>query len=43
MAVDGAALATSIGINGGLCVLFVVAFTLLRVKPFARRFYAPKR
>jgi len=43
MAVDGAALATSCGINGGLCVIFLVAFSFLRVNLLTRRFYAPKR
>jgi hypothetical protein len=43
MAVDGKALATSLGINGGVCVAFVIAFCFLRAHRATRRFYAPKR
>lgn len=43
MAVDGKALATSLGINGGLCAIFLLLFSVLRVGGITRRFYAPKR
>ncbi|KAI8468680.1 MAG: hypothetical protein J3K34DRAFT_426590 [Monoraphidium minutum] len=43
MAVDGTALATSLGINGALCVAFMLIFSVLRVRPITRRFFAPKR
>jgi hypothetical protein len=43
MAVTGTSLATALGINGGVCCLFVIIFSILRVKPFTRKFYSPKR
>ena len=43
MAVTGEALATSLGLNGGLCALFLTLFSFLRVYGPTRRFFAPKR
>eukprot|EP00882_Tetradesmus_deserticola_P002882 GHRQ01003064.1.p1 GENE.GHRQ01003064.1~~GHRQ01003064.1.p1 ORF type:complete len:380 (+),score=115.33 GHRQ01003064.1:197-1336(+) len=43
MAVTGVSLATALGINGGVCCIFLIIFSILRVKPFTRKFYAPKR
>jgi hypothetical protein len=43
MAVNGTALATSFGINAGLCALVVAIFSFLRTFGPTRRFYAPKR
>ncbi len=43
MAVTGSALGTSIGINGGICIVALLIFCMLRVKPVTRKFYMPKR
>lgn len=43
MAVTGVSLATALGINGGVCCAFLIIFSILRIKPFTRKFYAPKR
>jgi hypothetical protein len=43
MAVTGTSLATALGINGGVCCAFLLIFSILRVRPFTRKFYAPKR
>lgn len=42
-AVTGKSLATALGINGAVCIVAFIIFSILRVKPFTRRFYAPKR
>jgi len=42
-AVTGTALATSLGINGAVCVVAFLIFSILRVRPFTRKFFAPKR
>eukprot|EP00879_Flechtneria_rotunda_P004428 GHRR01004679.1.p1 GENE.GHRR01004679.1~~GHRR01004679.1.p1 ORF type:complete len:579 (+),score=136.57 GHRR01004679.1:246-1982(+) len=43
MAVTGISLATSLGINGGICIICFLIFSCLRVAPLTRKFYMPKR
>lgn len=43
MPVDTAAIATAFGINSGVCVVCLAAFSLLRLNRFTRRFYEPRR
>lgn len=43
MAITGASLATNFGINGAVCIVALVVFSILRVHSFTRKFYAPKR
>lgn len=43
MAISGTALATSFGINSGVCIACLIIFSILRIKPVTRKFYAPKR
>lgn len=43
MAITGTSLATSLGINGAVCIVALIVFSFLRVKPFTRKFYMPKR
>lgn len=43
MAVTGKSLATALGINGAVCIVAFIIFSVLRIRPFTRKFYAPKR
>jgi hypothetical protein len=42
-AISGKSLGTAFGINGAVCVVAVVVFSILRVRTFTRRFYMPRR
>ena len=43
MAVDGLSLLTSLGVNGAICIVCIIIFSILRVRKGTRKFYAPKR
>jgi hypothetical protein len=42
-AISGASLGTAFGINSAVCIVALIVFSILRVRPFTRKFYAPKR
>jgi hypothetical protein len=43
MGVSGTSLLTSLLINGGVCLVAVAIFNVLRNSTVGKRFYAPKR
>ena len=43
MAITGFSLLTSLLINGAICLVALLVFSVLRVRPTTRRFFMPKR